>query len=512
LAFVKTLDPGAGFATTNFITEDTTNLPATWGTFTLSLLVDASLVGQTLQYGFQTRASNFEGSGNFYDNVSICTDAPGGGCTVDADCPDTGNDCTAGACVAGNCETVNVADGTSCEGDTGTCNAGVCEPIGPIACEYEQDFEAMVPGDPPQPVPNSLSDDGWLVGANVFEPDGTTFIYDYFAFPAPNGGPAFSAVAVGEGGAEQGAQQLSIYSDYNNADHGLGRIIEAIVFRERTIVASDEGTTLSFTFDAKAGNIEGASTALAFVKTLDPGAGFATTNFITEDTTNLPASWGTFTLSLAVDASLVGQTLQYGFQTRASNFEGSGNFYDNVSVGPEGCGGGGGPGPGGNLAVNGDFETGDLSGWTLFCTDNNGTCAATQAQANGGLWSGNLVASVPSGGGPASFPIMKNANIGIGTVQPNSQVNVSFDLFGSVSGAGGVFFVDFFSELAGGGTSSSELFGPYFPNGTWTTISFTANTGNDVSGGVTLQLKSDCGGNPGCTVDAFIDNVSVTVP
>ncbi len=78
------------------------------------------------------------------------------------------------------------------------------------------------------------------------------------------------------------------------------------------------------------------------------------------------------------------------------------------------------------------------------------------AQANGGLWSGNLVASVPTGGGPASFPIMKNANIGIGTVQPNSQVNVSFDLFGSVSGAGGVFFVDFFSELSGGGTSSSS--------------------------------------------------------
>ncbi|MGB9340979.1 MAG: hypothetical protein WCB63_17165, partial [Polyangiales bacterium] len=36
--------------------------------------------------------------------------------------------------------------------------------------------------------------------------------------------------------------------------------------------------------------------------------------------------------------------LQYGYQTRASNFEGSGNFYDNITVGPTGCGGGGGPG------------------------------------------------------------------------------------------------------------------------------------------------------------------------
>jgi hypothetical protein len=184
-------------------------------------------------------------------------------------------------------------------------------------------------------VPNSLSEDGWLVFGNVFAADGTTFLYDYVPpcpCPAPNGGEAFSAVAVGEGGAAQGAQQLSIYNDYKNADHGngSGNVIEAIVFRERTIVAGDVGTTLSFTFDAKAGNIEGATTALAFIKTLDPGAGFAETNFITEDTTNLPATWGTFTISLPIDAGLVGQILQYGFQSRASNSEGSGIFYDNI--------------------------------------------------------------------------------------------------------------------------------------------------------------------------------------
>ena len=95
------------------------------------------------------------------------------------------------------------------------------------------------------------------------------------------------------------------------------------------------GRRSTFTFDAKAGNIEGASTALAFVKTLDPGAGFATIDNITQDTTNLPATWGTFTLSLVVDASKVGYVLQYGFQTRASNFEGSGNFYDNLTFGPD---------------------------------------------------------------------------------------------------------------------------------------------------------------------------------
>ena len=112
------------------------------------------------------------------------------------------------------------------------------------------------------------------------------------------------------------------------------------MFRERNIVAGDIGTTITFTFDAKAGNIEGASTALAFIKTLDPGAGFATTNFITEDTTNLPATWNTFTIQITIDASLLGQRLQYGFQSRASNFEGSGIFYDNVSFCTPGGGGG----------------------------------------------------------------------------------------------------------------------------------------------------------------------------
>ena len=453
-------------------------------------------------------------------------------------CADNGVECQTDVCdpADGSCGTQNDGINTGCDldGSAGVCDgAGACVECNTdaqcgggqscvnnacegtsIACEYAQDFETAVPGDPPQPVPNSLSDDGWLVGANVFAPDGTTFLYDYFAFPAPNGGAGFSAVAVGEGGAEQGAQQLSIYNDYNNADHGVGNIIEAIVFRERTIVAGDVGTTLTFTFDAKRGNIEGASTALAFIKTLDPGAGFATTNFITEDTTNLPDSWGTLTISLAVDASLVGQVLQYGYQTRATNFEGSGNFYDNIAVGPDGCGGdgGGGPGPGGELTINGDFEAGDTSGWEFFAND--GAFAATQAQSNGGAWSGNLVASVPAGGGPPSFPVIKQANIGVGSVQPNSSCDISFDLFGSVSGAGGVFFAEFFSELSGGGTSSSVLLGggPLFPNGTWTTYSYNTPTGNDVSGGVTLQLKTDCGANAGCTVDAYIDNVSVICP
>jgi hypothetical protein len=447
---------------------------------------------------------------NTVECVTNVCDPADGQCKPQNDGINTGCDLggSPGVCDGqGTCVECNI-DAQCASGET--CVNNVCEAV-VIACLYEQDFEALVKGDPPQAQPTSLATDGWKVGANVFAPNGTTFLYNYFAFPAPNGGPAFSAVAVGEGGASQGAQQFSVYNDYNNTDHAAGNIIEAIVFRERTIVAGDVGTTIVFTFDAKKGNIlVPPTTAAAFIKTI---AVSNTTNALFVDTTNLPATWDTFTISLPIIQDLVGQILQIGFQSRATNYNGSGIFYDNITLGPEGCGGGG--GPSGELTTNGDFETGTLDGWTLFCGGPNaGSCSATAAQKNGGVYSGNLVASVPAGGGPPSFPLMKQANIGIGTVQPNSTATISFDLFGSLSGAGGVFFAEFFSELSGGGTSSSVILGgaPLFPNGTWTTYTFNTPTGNDVSGGVTLQLKADCGANPGCTVDAYIDNVSVTSP
>jgi len=167
---------------------------------------------------------------------------------------------------------------------------------------------------------------------------------------------------------------------------------------------------------------------------------------------------------------------------------------------------------GGELTINGDFETGDAGCWTSFAPENNGSFVVTNAESNGGAFSGLLVADVDGIGSP-SFPIIKQANIGIGTITPNTAVTIKFDLFGSVTGAGGVVFAEFFSELTGGGVSKSEILGggPLFPNGTWTTYTFQTTTGNDVTGGVTVQLKADCGGNSGCKIDAYFDNVSVTI-
>jgi hypothetical protein len=199
------------------------------------------------------------------------------------------------------------------------------------AALYSQDFEAMTPDQQTQP--NDLSDDGWLVGANVYDPNGV-FLYNYFAFPAPNGGDAFSAVVTGEGGVGQGDNQLSVYSDYNNVDHAVGNLIEAVVFNDvGTIGAEDLGTTITFSFDAKQGNQVDPSTSTAYIKVLDTlGGSFVTLGEDVLDTTGLGTDWSGGELSLLIDDAWLGQTLQIGFTNTATNYDGSGVFYDNLNV------------------------------------------------------------------------------------------------------------------------------------------------------------------------------------
>ena len=451
------------------------------------------------------------------DCIGLCT-----GVT----CPDNGIECQIDVCnpANANCEATNDGINTGCDlggspgvcdgqgscvecnidaqcGSGETCVDNVCEVAG-VACDYEQDFESL-----DQASTTALGDAGFLVFGNVYSGTTGDVIGFYGPYPAPNNPAqaAFSLIASGQGGPEQGAQQLVIISDYNNQTEMVaGNLVEALTFQEITIGAGDVGKTFTFSFDAKRGDIAGASTAYAFIKTLAPPT-YDQTNLVTVDTTNLPTTWGRLEVSLDIVPELVGQILQFGFSATATNNEASGVLYDNLTFGTPGCGGGGGPGPGGELAVNGDFETGTDAGWSFF--DNGGTFEVTTEQANGGLYSGKVVAT-----GPLTSPLIKQANIGIGTVTPGDTVAISFDLFGSLTGAGGVVFAEFFSEIDGGGVSGTEILGgaPLFPNGTWTTYSYTATAGADVSGGVTLQLKAACGADP-CTVTAYFDNVSVTV-
>ncbi|MCH2105585.1 MAG: lamin tail domain-containing protein [Planctomycetes bacterium] len=192
--------------------------------------------------------------------------------------------------------------------------------------EYSQDFEGLDQSDPAV-----LGNDGWLVGANVFDANGN-YLYNYFAFPAPNGGPAFSAVTNGWGGANQGDQALVVYNDYNNGDHEWGNLIEANFFREYVIDASNVGNTMVFTFDGKLGDICCGTTAAAFIKVLNPNDGWSVSEYQSVDTTSLTIDWETFTLSTEIRADQVGHLFQIGFMNTTSWWNPSGVGYDNINL------------------------------------------------------------------------------------------------------------------------------------------------------------------------------------
>jgi hypothetical protein len=197
-------------------------------------------------------------------------------------------------------------------------------PAAAAVTPYSQDFEGLIQSDP-----DALANDGWLVFGNVFS-SGGDYLYGYGPYPAPNNGAAFCQIVTGEGGPEQGDQQLVVFSDYENTDHGVGDLIESNVYQEQTIETADLGAVWIFEFQAKLGNIEGSSTAMAFIKTLDPNNGYALTNFLTVDMTNIPTTWGGYSIPFRIDESLDGQLLQFGFMNTATDYEGSGIFYDNL--------------------------------------------------------------------------------------------------------------------------------------------------------------------------------------
>ena len=275
LAFVKVLDPNAGFSTTINVELDLSNVTsADWTTYSLDINLDgAALAGQVLQFGFQTRATDFNPSAILYDNLDFNLAAGGISYTTDF-------------------ETSNASAGT----------------IG----------------------------DGWTSFASVFDADGN-FVYNYGTFDTPNNTGGFASIATGEEGPAQGTQYLNVFSDYNNADHGNGLTIQALTFQERTITAADGGT-YRLSFDARApmtGGIAAPTTAFVFIKTLDPATGFATTTNVELDMSSVSnTEWASFTLDLAIDAAaLENQLLQFGFSNSATGFNPSGIYYDNIEFG-----------------------------------------------------------------------------------------------------------------------------------------------------------------------------------
>ncbi len=222
-----------------------------------------------------------------------------------------------------------------------------------------------------------------------------------------------------------------------------------------------------------------------------------------------PGSWNSVDLPIA---SFTGMTWDNVVQLKFDgqfNGDGSANttpydiYLDNIYFYKQPAGGGGGS----SLATNGDFETGDDTGWLLF--QNNGTAALDNTLSNGGSWSGRLTVG-DTGGNPA----FKQERIGAGTVSSGDTVQVQFDHIGTITQPGAIVNVLLFGEGAGGTVSFTQPLAPGPAlTGSWTTYtgSFTIPGGADVSEGISVLIETVCGAVTGCNVVMNIDNVSVTL-
>jgi hypothetical protein len=109
--------------------------------------------------------------------------------------------------------------------------------------------------------------------------------------------------------------------------------------------------------------------------------------------------------------------------------------------------------------------------------------------------------------GPTQNPVLKQERRAAGTVKSGDTINISFDMKGSAAD-GGVIFPELISEPAGPGQLLATIAAP---TAGWTTYSYSATAGANVSEGITFQLAIVCGGVPSCSANVFIDNVSITI-
>ena len=149
------------------------------------------------------------------------------------------------------------------------------------------------------------------------------------------------------------------------------------------------------------------------------------------------------------------------------------------------------------LLTNGDFATGDFTGWLPFPSGDQ-TIESGTARLNNNVE------------GAAS--IIKQERIQMGLLTARQEVTISFDYRCSL-GPAGVIFAEIFSEIDGGGVSKHDLLSevsfPHTDSNTWTTYTTTTTLGADVSGGFSFQLAATTGAVPGSFADIYFDNVSV---
>jgi len=226
------------------------------------------------------------------------------------------------------------------------------------------------------------------------------------------------------------------------------------------------------------------------------GGSFANTT----ETVNLTTAWQDFTLELTATA-FGDATSRVLFDLGAEIGE---VYIDDVSL-VVSAGGGGGGGATGDLAVNGDFETGDFTGWQQFV--NSGLQSISTDMPAGGMFSGAISGNTAPGAGGTTE--IKQANLGAGTLAVGDVLTITFDVRGTF-GPGGQLNVLSFTEFGGGGADLSDQTVISGGVDNWTTQSYNVTlSGSDAGGGFSLAFNAVCGAVTDCVADVFIDNVSI---
>jgi hypothetical protein len=221
--------------------------------------------------------------------------------------------------------------------------------------------------------------------------------------------------------------------------------------------------------------------------------------------TDVGDGWSQVVIQMAAygDVSTFSQIV---FQTLDGAYAEGDTFYL-ADIGFNDAGGGG-----GEIAVNGGFESGDFTGWTQFeatpgdQTVNTGMPGDTSSEGMFHLEINNTATGTNS--------LIKQERVGLGTVIPGVAWTVSFDARGSF-GPGGVAFAQVFSETATGNEDCNGcgILGgaPLAINAdptVWTSFSFSGNAGPNTES-LTLQLEAVTGGSN--LANMFYDNISIVV-
>ncbi len=189
-------------------------------------------------------------------------------------------------------------------------------------------------------------------------------------------------------------------------------------------------------------------------------------------------SWQSVEIPLSTFSGVVNlaDVIQMKFDD-ATTGEAATIFFDNIYFYTSGGTGGGG------TFVNGDFENG-FTGWTQELIPSDRGSIALDSSGQGGR-TGTVARLVAAGDASGTNDVLiSQVALAAGTVSPGDSIDVSFDLYGALTGAGGVVFVEvIFLNGAGEDVGGRDFVGPafpYTPTATWTTHSGTVIAGTGV--------------------------------